>query len=335
MLLSGVLIVDATDRLGWLAGRVLVSGDPYVSSDYQNDVESAVMDDCQTALAVPMAWDNQMRGALSVGWNTRHRVHDEDLRTLEAIAGLATVACHNAEAYEQVQHVARTDALTGVLNHGAMQLRIREEIARARRDKAPLGAVILDLDDFKQVNDSLGHRAGDAVLREVAQRLALCVRKADTLARHGGDEFVVVISDVQADSDCKLVAEKVRELSIRLRDTSQPVRQLSGGNQQKVVLAKWLLVEGTKLYIFDEPTRGVDIATKVEIYQMIADLAARGAAVLLISSEMPEVLGLSDRLLILREGRLAAELAPEEFRPELVFAHAAGLALHPGPERLQ
>ena len=71
---------------------------------------------------------------------TRRRVHDEDLRTLEAIAGLATVACRNAEAYEHVQHVARTDALTGVLNHGAMQVRIREEIARARRDGTPLGA---------------------------------------------------------------------------------------------------------------------------------------------------------------------------------------------------
>jgi ABC-type sugar transport system ATPase subunit len=133
----------------------------------------------------------------------------------------------------------------------------------------------------------------------------------------------------------RLIEQKVRDLSIRLRDIEQPARQLSGGNQQKVVLAKWLLVEGTRLYIFDEPTRGVDIATKVEIYQMIADLAATGAAVLLISSEMPEVLGLSDRLLILREGRLVAELEPDGFKPETVFAHAAGLILHPGSERVQ
>ena len=124
----------------------------------------------------------------------------------------------------------------------------------------------------------------------------------------------------------QLVGAKIRELSIRLADPAQPVRQLSGGNQQKVVLAKWLLVENIQLFIFDEPTRGVDIATKVEIYQMIRDLADSGVAVLLISSEMPEVLGMADRLLVVREGRIVAEFAREAFRPETVFAHAAGLA---------
>ncbi len=70
---------------------------------------------------------------------------------------------------------------------------------------------------------------------------------------------------------------------------------MSGGNQQKVILAKWLLVEGLRLVILDEPTRGVDIATKVEIYKLISDLAATGVAVMLISSEIPELLGLSHR----------------------------------------
>ncbi|MBL8579053.1 MAG: sugar ABC transporter ATP-binding protein [Mesorhizobium sp.] len=122
-----------------------------------------------------------------------------------------------------------------------------------------------------------------------------------------------------------LVDEKIRELSIKLADPSQPVRQLSGGNQQKVVLAKWLLVEDIQLFIFDEPTRGVDIATKVEIYQMIRDLADGGMAVLMISSEMPEVLGMADRLLVVRDGSIVAELQPTDFQPETVFAHAAGL----------
>ena len=95
---------------------------------------------------------------------------------LEAIADLAVVACHNAEAYDDVRTAASTDALTGLLNHGAMQVRVREEIARAARDGQPLCCVLIDLDDFKRVNDELGHPAGDALLRRVADALRAEVR---------------------------------------------------------------------------------------------------------------------------------------------------------------
>jgi len=81
-----------------------------------------------------------------------------------------------------------------------------------------VAAMLIDLDNFKQVNDAFGHRAGDAVLKEVAQRLAACVRRADTLARHGGDEFVVVISEVNAEADCQMVADKI--LRARWRPSS-------------------------------------------------------------------------------------------------------------------
>ncbi|WP_439627069.1 sugar ABC transporter ATP-binding protein [Shinella sp.] len=139
---------------------------------------------------------------------------------------------------------------------------------------------------------------------------------------------------IDGDARKHLVDGQVSGLSIRPKGTDRPVRQLSGGNQQKVVLAKWLLVEGVKLFIFDEPTRGVDIATKVEIYRMIAELATEGAAVLLISSEMPEVIGLSDRLLVMREGTIVAELTPDEFSMEVLFMHAAGLEATTRPEQL-
>ena len=125
----------------------------------------------------------------------------------------------------------------------------------------------------------------------------------------------------------KQVYEALDRLAVKPRRARGPVRSLSGGNQQKVVLGKWLMVEGVRVFIFDEPTRGVDIGTKVEIYRMIADIAANGAAVLLISSEMPEVLGLSDRLLVMRNGRLVADLAKEAFNMEAVFGYAAGVTM--------
>ncbi len=123
-----------------------------------------------------------------------------------------------------------------------------------------------------------------------------------------------------------MVGAKLDDLAVRPRGAFRPVRQLSGGNQQKVVLAKWLLVNGTRIFILDEPTRGVDIATKVEIYRMVAELAEAGLAILLISSELPEILGMSDRVLVMRGGSLVADLPRAEMSMEAIFARAAGIS---------
>jgi ribose transport system ATP-binding protein len=125
----------------------------------------------------------------------------------------------------------------------------------------------------------------------------------------------------------KSVGKKVRELAIRPPKLSAPVKTLSGGNQQKVVLAKWLLSR-TNVLLLDEPTRGVDIGAKVEIYHIINGLAEAGVGVLLISSEMPEVLGMSDRILVMREGRLAGEFGGSEAGEEELLQCAAGVAEH-------
>jgi len=110
---------------------------------------------------------------------------------------------------EEVRFLAYHDTLTGLPNRRLLDDRLRQAIYLAQRRDRKVAAMLVDLDDFKQVNDELGHRAGDAVLREVAQRLAGCVRKADTLARHGGDEFVAVIPDLLRDSDCDVIAGKI------------------------------------------------------------------------------------------------------------------------------
>jgi len=121
------------------------------------------------------------------------------------------------------------------------------------------------------------------------------------------------------------VQSKVQELDIRPPEIERLVRTLSGGNQQKVVLAKWLLAEANVL-ILDEPTRGVDVATKVEIYHIIGDLADRKVGILLISSELPEILGMSDRALVMRQGRLVGEFTRAQASEESLLASAAGVA---------
>ncbi|MEU1461646.1 sugar ABC transporter ATP-binding protein [Streptomyces sp. NPDC005727] len=111
------------------------------------------------------------------------------------------------------------------------------------------------------------------------------------------------------------------QLGVRMAGLGQHVRTLSGGNQQKVVIGKWLLAD-TKVLILDEPTRGIDVGAKVEIYQLINELTAAGAAVLMISSDLPEVLGMSDRVLVMAQGRIAGELSADEATQDSVMALA-------------
>ncbi len=116
----------------------------------------------------------------------------------------------------------------------------------------------------------------------------------------------------------------VRDLRIRTPSVKQLAQNLSGGNQQKIVLAKWLAT-GARILFLDEPTRGIDVGSKQEIYLLINELAANGVAIVLMSSDLPEVLGLSDRVLVMREGRIAGEFTRADATPERVMACAVGM----------
>ena len=118
-----------------------------------------------------------------------------------------------------------------------------------------------------------------------------------------------------------LASDSVRKLRIRLASMRQPIGELSGGNQQKAILARWLLTDPSVL-ILDEPTRGIDIGVKAEFYDMIGELAASGRAILLISSELPELLALCDRVLVMSEGRLTANIPRADATQESIM-HAA------------
>ena len=126
--------------------------------------------------------------------------------------------------------------------------------------------------------------------------------------------------------DCKAEKETAakykQEISIKTPSLDQLVKNLSGGNQQKVILAKWLAAD-VDLLIFDEPTRGIDVGAKQEIYTLINTLVEQGKAVLMISSEMEELMGMSDRIMILAEGRVAGELKKDEFNQETIMRYAS------------
>jgi rhamnose transport system ATP-binding protein len=128
---------------------------------------------------------------------------------------------------------------------------------------------------------------------------------------------------IRGSAETALAREWAQRLQLRFHRLEDPVATLSGGNQQKVVLAKWLATE-PKLLIVDEPTRGIDVGTKAEVHRLLSDLAGRGVAVLMISSELPEVLGMADRVLVMHEGRLTAALTRDEADEESVIRAATG-----------
>jgi ribose transport system ATP-binding protein len=129
---------------------------------------------------------------------------------------------------------------------------------------------------------------------------------------------ILQLKDEQA-----LVQKWIQNLRIKTPTAQFMVVNMSGGNQQKVILARWLSL-GIKLFIMDEPTRGIDVGSKAEIYQIMSDLADAGVAVVMISSELPEVLGMSDRVMVMREGRIVKELSREQASEEVVMHYAVG-----------
>jgi ribose transport system ATP-binding protein len=121
----------------------------------------------------------------------------------------------------------------------------------------------------------------------------------------------------------QMASEYVEKLSIHTPSIETLVKSLSGGNQQKVVISKWLATS-PKVLILDEPTRGIDVAAKSEVHKLMSELASHGVAVLMVSSELPEIIGMSDRILVMREGRLTAEIERSEASDERIMHFAAG-----------
>jgi rhamnose transport system ATP-binding protein len=216
-------------------------------------------------------------------------------------------------------------ALAGLVGAG------RSEVARAIFGIDPLdaGEILVGGKRLAAGNAAAAVRAGLALVPEdrrqqgLALELSIARNASMTvlgrLVRHG---LITTRSETQ-------LANKWRtRLRLKAGDPHAPVGTLSGGNQQKVVLGKWLAT-GPKVLIIDEPTRGIDVGAKAEVYGALAELVQDGMAVLMISSELPEVLGMADRVLVMHEGRICAEIARAEADEERIMAAALGQPIPP------
>ncbi|WP_410515292.1 sugar ABC transporter ATP-binding protein [Paenibacillus sp. BR2-3] len=166
-------------------------------------------------------------------------------------------------------------------------------------------------------------RAGIVLAPEDRKKDGLCIKLGvqDNIALPNLDLLCNKIGIVDKKKEKSMAQKAVSNLKIKLANTNVDAGTLSGGNQQKVVVAKWL-ARNSRVVIFDEPTRGIDIAAKVEIYNLMNELKQQGIGVLFVSSEMPEVLGISDRILVMCDGRITGEFPTEEATQDLILEHA-------------
>ena len=217
-------------------------------------------------------------------------------------------------------HAGEIVGLTGLVGSR------RTEVVRAifGADRLSAGRVFVDGREVavSSPRDAIAHGVGLLTEDRKNQGLVLgmSVRENITLANLG--ELVRGIF-VKGGEERRVAEDFVRELQIKTPSVEQAVQLLSGGTQQKVVLARWLFTNAGIL-MFDEPTRGVDVGAKTEIFRLMNALLERGAAVLMVSSELPEVLGMCDRILVMHEGRLAGELSRAEATQERIMQLATG-----------
>ena len=176
--------------------------------------------------------------------------------------------------------------------------------------------------EIKDVNDSI--QSGIAMISEDRRRYGLVLIRSIkenigmVALRHLFKKQMIPLK-----KENSLVTSMIERFAIKAPSDEIETRTLSGGNQQKVVLAKWMAVE-PKVLIMDEPTRGIDVGTKYEIYKMMNEMTEQGMSIIMINSDMEELLGMSDRILVIREGKLAGELSREEACPESVMNLAVG-----------
>ncbi|MFS2224981.1 sugar ABC transporter ATP-binding protein [Pantoea sp. B65] len=186
------------------------------------------------------------------------------------------------------------------------------------------GEVLIDGVPTKIESPSVAIEKGLAFLTEDRKKsgLFLVLSVMENMSIVNMPEYISragFVSHIQMAKDCM---EQIRRLNIKTPTMDQIINNLSGGNQQKVLIARWLLAQ-PKILILDEPTRGIDVGAKAEIYRLISELANRGVAIIMVSSELPEILGMSDRVMVMHEGRITGILNKEDADQETIMSLAS------------
>ena len=216
-LLDGATIKEGAGLSGWVTrhGRPLVNGAPGVEFAAAGlaDPQSRL----QSALVCPLIVGDRVIGTIGVFHSEAESYTEDHERVIDEISKQTAAVVHNALIFEQAQEQAFKDSLTGLANPRALQFQLARELARARRSNAEFSLVLLDLDDFKMINDDYGHVVGDRALQEVAGMLRQTTRPYDTCIRYGGDEFVVLLASAgpaEAEERRRRIQEAVAAISV-------------------------------------------------------------------------------------------------------------------------
>ncbi len=234
------------------------------------------------------------------------------------------VSCPVGRKLMEVRHITSGDTLKDIsfdlyegqiIGFAGLMGAGRTELVRAIFGADPIdsGEILVEGKPVRIRSPIDAIRAGIVSAPEDRKREGLCVKLSirENVALANLDTVCNRFGIVNKKREIRLTQQAIDELKIKTPSQLQEVKNLSGGNQQKVVVGKWL-VRNAKIVIFDEPTRGIDVAAKVEIYHLMNMLKQKGIGVIFVSSEMPEVLGMSDRIVVMCDGRITGELPVEE-----------------------
>jgi diguanylate cyclase (GGDEF)-like protein len=192
----------------------------------------------EQAMTVPLQWAGEDRGFLAVQLPDTREPGQTERELLGQFAELAAAALRNASEHAELALAARTDGLTGCLNRAALQDTLRRELERCRRSGQVLSLAIVDLDDFKQVNEEHGHLAGDELLRRVGAALRESVRSYDVVARYGGDEFAIIAIDADESIAVEVAARALEEIGRAGIGATAGVAELRAGDSPTMLIAR-------------------------------------------------------------------------------------------------